>query len=119
MTNEIAMSMSFSAVKGGANVANSGSKNLDMAGTEMISAVQNFGTTEAAINLGGLDQAEVLTIKNLSAVDSLTVGYADPIVTVLSVIKPGGMILVSGVSTTLYAKASANTVDAFIGACET
>jgi hypothetical protein len=122
MANETSTTITLSSTKNGATVTGgangSGSKSYDMAGTEMIGAVQTFTTSESAVSLGGCDSVEALYIKNLDGTNDLTIGFANPIVTVLSVIKPGGSILVTGVSTTLYGKSSASTVDANVVCAE-
>lgn len=112
MASEISFGANISVSKGGATVSGSGTHSMDMAGTEMIGAVQNFGTSESAVSIGGCDQVAALYVKNLDATNNLTLGFANPIVTVLSVLLPGQCILVTGVSTTLYGKSSASTVDA-------
>jgi hypothetical protein len=112
MSSEIAIGCSLTATKNGATVSGSGTKSIDMSGTEMIGAVQTFTTSESAVSLGGCDSVAALYVKNLDGTNNLTLGFANPIVTVLSVIPPGGEILVTGVSTTLYGKSSASTVDA-------
>lgn len=121
MANETSYSVTLSASKGGASVSLSNNETLDMTGTEMASLVQNFSTTGAAITMGGVDQAEVLGIKNMDPTNSLTIGLTNgnPPTNVISVIKPGGAVLLTGVSTTLYAASSAATVDAFIAVVET
>ncbi len=112
MSSEISCGCSLTATKNGATVSGSGTKSLDMSGTEMIANVQTFTTSEAAIQLGGCDSVSQLYVKNLDSTNTLTLGFANPIVTILSVIQPGDMIKVTGVSTTLYGKSGASTVDA-------
>lgn len=119
MANEIQFSVSMSASKGGASISGSASKVLDMSGTEMTSIVQNFTTSESTVSLGGVDQAEVLLIKNMDGTNDLTIGLNNPITQTVAVIPPGAGILVTGISTTLYGKSSASTVDAFICVVET
>ncbi len=114
MASEITLGCNLTATKNGATVTGSGSKTLDMSGTEMIGAVQTFTTSEAAVSIGGCDSVAALYVKNLDGTNTLTLGFANPIVTILSVLQPGGEILVTGVSTTLYGKSGASTVDANI-----
>lgn len=118
MANEISISAGFSASKGGASVAASFSGSLDMAGTEMQAGVQNIAATTTLIDIGGCDTVEAILIKNLDAAISLTIGLDTPITQVISVIKPGKGVLLTGTPTTLYAKAASSTVDAFIGVAE-
>ena len=111
MANEISCSCSLSASKNGASVSGSGTKNLDLSGSEMISNVQTFGTSEAAVVLGGCDQAKKLLVKNLDAAATFTLSLDNPATQILSVIQPGDAILLSGVSTTLYGKSSSGTIN--------
>ena len=114
MAGEYQFTTSLQIAKNGVTLSNSRSSSLDMSGTEMIGSVQQFTTSEAQISLGGCDSAELLQITNLDEANNLTIGFANPLVTVLSVLKPGASCLVAGVSTTLYAKSSAGTVEAFV-----
>lgn len=119
MANEITIACSISAAKNGASVDGVAGVTRDMTGTEMIGSVQQFSTSETAVSLGGCDQAGNLFIKNLATSGTITIGLDNPITLVLSVIQPGAAILVSGVSTTLYGKSSAGTLDANIVCAET
>lgn len=115
MANEITIACSLSCSKGGASITSSMGKTLDMAGTEMISSVQQFGTANSqAISLGGNDQVGQLMIKNLDLAATLTVSLDTTHTQIISVIQPGCGILVSGCSLTMYAKSSAGTIDTFI-----
>ena len=84
----------------------------------MIGSVQSFSASESAVSLGGCDSISALLVKNLDATNTLTIGLNNPITQTVSVIQPGAGILVSGVSTTLYGKSGASTVEAFIVAVE-
>lgn len=121
MANEISYSVSLSASKGGASISSSGNKSQDMAGTEMSSLVQSLTTTGAALTLGGVDQAEVLAIKNMDATNNVVIGLTNgnPPTNVISIIKPGGIVLLTGVSTTLYGASLVAGCDVFIAVAET
>ncbi len=119
MANEITIACSFTCSKNGASVSASGGKTLDMAGTEMISSVQQFSTADSqAISFGGNDQVGQCLIKNLDLAATLTVSVNTTHTQVISVIQPGCAILISGASTTMYAKSSSGTIDVFVAACE-
>lgn len=119
MANEISNTVKLSAAKGGATISFSVTAKADMTGTEMIANVQNFSTSDTqAISLGGCDQVHSLAIKNMDATNNLTVSLNATHTQVISVLLPGEAILLHGVSTTIYAKSSASTVDAFVACVE-
>ncbi len=74
MANEISLSVSLTASKGGAAVSINGAKTLDMAGTDMTSETQTFGTTEQPVPLGDVAQGGLVVIKNLSTTESIRFG---------------------------------------------
>lgn len=121
MADEISVSASLSVNKNGALVTASSSIAIDMAGTEMISSVQQFSTADTqAISLGGCDSVGAILIKNMEAEggNNLTVSLNATHTQVISVIPPQCAILLHGVSTTIYAKSSASTVEAFVACGE-
>lgn len=119
MANEITIACSLSVSKGGASITASMGKTLDMAGTEMLSSVQQFSTADSqAISFGGNDQVGQCIIKNLDASATLTVSVNTTHTQVISVIQPGCAILISGASTTMYAKSSSGTIDVFVACNE-
>jgi len=119
MANEITTSVSFVAAKGGASINFSGTKTSDLNGTEMTSIVQEFTTSDSqAVSLGGVDQVQVLAIKNMDSTNSLTISLNGTHTQVVSVIPPGANILLYGTSLTLYGKSSAGVVAAFIAVAE-
>lgn len=119
MANEITISCSLQCSKNGASISASGGKTLDMSGTEMISSVQQFGTADSqAVSFGGCDQVGQCVVKNLHDTATLTISVNTTHTQVISVIQPGCAVLISGCSTTMYAKSSAGTIDTFIAACE-
>lgn len=118
MANEISFNASLTASKNGASVTGSASKILDMAGTEMISSVQQFTTSPAQISLGGCDSVGALLVLNLDPTNDLTIGLNTPITQVVAVLKPGAMFLSEGISATLYAQSSASTVEGFVVCAE-
>ena len=119
MANEISFNIALSASKGGAQVSGSVSGNADLAGSEMISSVQTLATSAAAISLGGCDAVQFLYLRNMDAAIAITVGLDSPITQVISVIQPGKSVLLSGTSTTLYAKSASGTPDLFVVCVET
>ena len=120
MANEITLSASLAASKGGASVSGSGSTTLSLSGTEMAAIVQNMSTTGAAIDVGGCDQNQAILIKNLDAAIAVTVGLVNgnPPTQVVSVIPAGGVVLLTGVGT-LYGASASGTPDIFIVTVET
>lgn len=119
MANEISIQASLTVAKNGASIAASMGKTLDMAGTEMISSVQQFSTSDSqAVSFGGNDTVGQCLIKNLDTAATLTVSVNTTHTQVISVIQPGCAILISGCSTTMYAKSSSGTIDVFVAACE-
>jgi hypothetical protein len=125
MANEIKLTVQLSASKDGATISQAIAKLLDLDGTEMYGAGQILSTTEAAIAIGGCDQLQVLVVMNRTKkpdgtdnTADVSVGLANPIVTAISVIPPGGCIVLMGCPTTLYAKASAGTPEIFVTAVE-
>ena len=120
MANEISASCALTAVKGGAQASGAASWALNLAGTEMIASVQNFGTANSqGVSIGGCDQVQSIMIRNMDTTNNLTVSLDGTHTQVVSVIPPGASILLSNASLTLFAKSSAATVDAFVVAVET
>lgn len=92
---------------------------MDMTGTEMIASVQQFGTSDSqAVSFGGNDQVGQCLIKNLDATATLTLSVNTTHTQIISIIQPGSCVLLSGCSTTMYAKSSVGTIDVFVTACE-
>ena len=120
MAGEISFSAALSASKGGAQAAGTASGTADLAGTEMIASVQNFTTEDSqAISVGGCDTVQALYVYNMDSTNTLTVSLNSTHTQVLSVLPPLKCALCWGVSTTLYAKAGASTVDGYIVVIET
>lgn len=104
MANEIAVTLSIAASKGGASVNSVGSTSpayatLDMTGTDMLSGTQIVTTTTAALNIGSVTAPYTVMLKNLSSAPPqfIRVGNAnaDPItsiVTRLETDRPGSLI---------------------------
>lgn len=127
MGSEIAWSASLSGGKGGgAQIAMSGSGVADMVGSEYAFAVQTMSTTPAQIVLPGVDQAQAIAIKNLPFLAdgttpntaTVTVGLNTPPTQILSVLPPGRMALLWGISTTIHGVASAGTPDIAVAVFE-
>ena len=86
----------------------------------MIASVQNFTTEDSqAISVGGCDTVQALYVYNMDSTNTLTVSLNSTHTQVLSVLPPLKCALCWGVSTTLYAKAGASTVDGYIVVIET
>jgi hypothetical protein len=117
MASEINLSASLTATKNGAGVDGNGSLVLDMSGTEMSALVQTLSTSEAQLTLGGVDSLAAILIKNLSAV-AVTISLNTPATQVVSIVPANGIVLLTGVSTTLYGKCASGTADIFIVAVE-
>lgn len=125
--NEIQSSCSLTISKGGMNAGLSENVNADLAGTEMIGSVQTLSTAAAPVNIAGLDQIQVIAIKNMPLLaDGVTpntanvvVGLDTPITQIISTIPPGRAIKLWNPPTVLYAKSSAGTPDIGVAACET
>jgi hypothetical protein len=120
MANEISISASLTASKGGASVSGSGSASLDMAGTEMAAIVQSMSTTGVVLNVGGCDTIQAILIKNLDAAISVTIGLTNgnPPTNVVSTIPAGKVVLLTNVGT-LYGASASGTPDIFVVAVET
>lgn len=120
MANEITYSASLSVSKNGVSVSGSKSKTADMSGSEMLSSVQTFTTTSAAVNIGGCDSVACIQIQNLDSTNTLHVSTTNPATTSnhFTAIPPLAVAQIPGAPTALYAITSAGTIEAFVVAVE-
>lgn len=124
MANEISYSVSFTATKGGASVSTgTWSDTVDMAGADMISATQNIGTSDEALDFGDITSpAGRVAIKNLDATNYVelslaTGGSFDG--SRFAKIGPGeAIIYCPAVSGTIYAQADTASCLVQVVACE-
>lgn len=87
-------------------------------GSHGIENVQNIGTTAENITLGDCANAAFILIKNLDPTNYVEVDSASAMTSFPQKIKPGGMILLSPETITIWAKANTAACDCLIVACE-
>lgn len=128
MANEITITMSMSASKGGASINTVGatgpaSASYDMTGTDMIQGTQIVTTTTAPLNLGSVTAPMRVYLCNIAepAGPSIRVGNAnaDPITSIISELDPGDecfLVIPSG--TTIYVESTADSPTLFYACCE-
>lgn len=104
MANEINLSISFSASKGGASVRVSASDNIDMAGDDMLQETQVIGTSAEALTWGELSGApKYVFLKNNDATNYVLVGFTNPPTEMK--LMAGESMLFAPTTATIYAKA--------------
>lgn len=127
MANEITISLSISASKGGASVNSVGTTgaataSYDMAGADMSSGTVATSTTTAALSVGAVTAPYRLYLCNLSSTsgEDIRVGNAnaDPITSLVSTLAPGDECLLVVPSGTIYLESAAGTPNAFYVAVE-
>ena len=121
MANEIAVSASLSASKGGADVSTSQSISLTMTGEDMVDITQIIGTTQEILNLIDITApAAYIQVKNLDATNFLLlaadVNFTANVSTFAKLL-PGGIALFSP-SGNVYAKADTASVRIALTAVE-
>jgi hypothetical protein len=119
MANEITISLSMSASKGGASVNSVGATgpataSYDMTGTDMSSGTVNTSTTTASLSVGAVTGPYRLYLCNLSSTsgEDIRVGNAnaDPITSIVSTLNPGDeCFLVVPSGTTIYVESASGT----------
>lgn len=107
MANEIYMTASLNATKGGAKITHSITKRLTMAGDDMIQTTQLIGTTSELVVFGEITGApQAVLITNLDTTNYVELG-GDIGITVFNLKLPAGCsALFQPGSGTLYAKAN-------------
>jgi hypothetical protein len=127
MSNEITISLSISASKGGASVNSVGTTgaataSYDMTGADMSSGTVATSTTTAALSVGSVTAPYRLYLCNLSSTsgEDIRVGNAnaDPITSLVSTLAPGDECLLVVPSGTIYLESAAGTPNAFYVAVE-
>lgn len=128
MPNEITITLSMSASKGGASVNTVGSTgpasaSYDMTGTDMLQGTQIVSTTTAALTLGSVSGAYRLYLCNLSSTtgEDIRVGNAnaDPITSIVSTLLPGDECFLNVPSgTTIYVESASGSPTLFYCAVE-
>lgn len=119
MANEISVSVSLSASKGGATGSGLGSITITMAGDQMLTNVQTVAPGAAeAVFLGDVSTIGYVFIKNLSSVDPLDVDGVETMDSFKQTLLAGEFILIKPVSTAIWLEATAGTVNALVFAIE-
>jgi hypothetical protein len=106
MANEITVTCSLSASKGGATVSSgTATASITMTGIDMAQFTQTITDVEAAIEIpAGLATIGFLMVKNLSATDWVEIYYTTATVTDAMKIPAGGANIMSPVKTTVFGK---------------
>lgn len=128
MANEITITLSMSASKGGASINTVGSTgpasaSYDMTGTDMLQGTQIVTTTTAALTLGSTTAPFRAYLCNLSSTtgEDIRVGNAnaDPITSIVSTLAPGDeCFLVVPAGTTIYVESATGSPTLFYAICE-
>jgi hypothetical protein len=120
MANEISISAALSCSKNGANISSALSKVLTMAGTRMITNVQDVSTAEAVI-IGDLTGTPYIFAANLDATNYVDFGLDASVTSAASVfarLQPGAVMMLPAKTGTIYAKSGSGTVQVLVAACE-
>lgn len=128
MANEITISCSMSASKGGSSVNTVGSSGAasdtyDMTGTDMLQGTQIVTTTTAALSLGSVTGSYRAVLINTSETvgEDIRVGNAnaDPITSLVSTLEPGDRcMLVVPSGTTIYVESASGSPTLFYAITE-
>lgn len=102
----------------GGTVSGIASTSFSQAGTHSIENVQNIGTTAETLVLGDCANAAFILFKNLDSTNYVEVDSASAMTSFPQKVLPGGMILLSPETITVYAKAHTAACDCLIVACE-
>jgi hypothetical protein len=102
----------------GGSISGTASQTNSQTGTHGIENVQNIGTTAEALVLGDLANAAFVLFKNLDATNYVEVDAASAMTSFPQKVLPGGFILLSPETITIYAKAHTAACDCLIVACE-
>jgi hypothetical protein len=119
MANEITISATLSASKNGAQVTSTASTLVSMSGDEMLTNVQNVGTSAEAVTVADLDTAGYAFFKNMDATNFVEIALDSAVSTqVFCKLLAGEFSLIKLKTTTIYAKADTGAVNLLVTACE-
>lgn len=121
MPNEISISVSLSATKGGATMTLSLTATQDMTGQDMTQITQLLSTTPEIANISDVDTPSAyMFIRNLETeTNDIHVSLNSDGTNKISTIKPGKAILLApSVGQNVYLAASSTTARAMVGAVE-
>ena len=111
MANEIKVNIGVTASKGGAVLNYNTSATATMAGTNLLDATQDIGTSAEAITFGDVSGAPgLLVVTNLSATNYVEVDAVNTFDAFPQKIMPGMSIVLAPETGTIYAKAHTATV---------
>ncbi len=107
MANEIQVTASLNVSKGGATIASTQTKSLNMSGTDMILSPITVGTSAAQISFGDISGAPaVVLFKNLDATNYIEIALDNAMSNKFIKLLPGMIALVPLATGTIYAKAN-------------
>ena len=119
MANEIYVSVSAQASKGGAAVNNSGSQTATMSGDQMVTSVQSVGTSAEALVFGDVTTIGYVLLKNLDATNFVEIALDSGVSTQkFAKLLAGGVALFPASTATIYAKADTGAVNLLVQAIE-
>ena len=119
MANEIQVSASLSASKGGVSVNNSASRSATMAGDQMISNVQIIGTAAEALVLGDVSTIGYVFLKNMDATNFVEIALDSGVSTQkFAKLLAGDFAIFPASTATMYAKADTANVNLVVQAIE-
>lgn len=119
MANEITITCDLRAAKSGAAIASgSKTKQLTMAGANMLSATQAIGTSAELISFGDVASPVMVRITNLDDVNYIEIGGDSGLTVFKLKILAGCSNIISPSSGTVYAKANTAGVQILVDAVE-
>lgn len=119
MANEISVSVSLSASKGGATLSLQGTKTLDMAGEDMIQCTQIVTTSAEALAFGDITGVPAyLGIKNLDDTNAINISLVSDGTTPFAILKAGQVMVLPPGASTIYGKAAGVNVHILLAAME-
>ena len=119
MANEITISASLNAVKGGVQIGSgSFTKSIDMAGEDMIQASQNIGLSPETLNLGELATIGMLLVYNLDTTNYVELALDSGMSNKIARITPGAFALFRPTVATIYAAANTAACQVMVCAVE-
>lgn len=119
MANEITASASLSVSKGGATISATAGNSFTLTGDEMITLVQNVGTSAEAVVLTDLDTAGYAFFKNMDVTNFVEIALDSGVSTqIFAKLYPGQFALIPLKTTTLYAKFDTGAGNLLVCACE-
>jgi hypothetical protein len=119
MANEVSFSVALKATKGNASVNQSANLFANMAGTDMLQATQNIGTTAELVSFGDITGApQFVMIRNLDTTNFVELGGDSGLTVFKTKLLAGQVCLFTPSSATLYAKADTAAVSIMVVAVE-